>query len=103
VPLRHSGPDQNCVEGPIVVAVKQHGPASQLFLNGTEVGREQLKPALKSKLAGRANWEVFIEGDDEASFADPMFAIDVINSVHAKAVILTPKLKSQLLKACPTR
>jgi len=103
VPRHHSGPDENCLEGPIVVAVKRHEHVSQLFLNGTEVGREQLETALKSKLAGRANWEVSIEGDDVAEFAELMFAIDVVNSLHAKAVILTPKLKYQMAKACSSR
>jgi hypothetical protein len=32
-----------------------------------------------------------------------MFAIDVINSLHAKAVILTPKLKDEMAKACASR
>ena len=100
VPRHHSGPDENCLEGPIVVAVQEHGKVSQLFLNGTEVGREQLEQALKSKLAGRANWEVFIEGDDVSEFAEPMYAVDVINSLHAKAVILTPELKDEMAKAC---
>jgi biopolymer transport protein ExbD len=103
VPRHHSGPDENCLEGPIVVAVKQHGEVTQLFLNGTEVGRERLEQALKSRLAGRVNWEVFIEGDDSASFADPMFAINAVNSLHAKAVILTPELKDEMAKACPPR
>jgi hypothetical protein len=51
----------------------------------------------------RANWEVFVEGDDSASFADPMYAIDVINALHAKAVILTPKLKRQMAESCRPR
>jgi biopolymer transport protein ExbD len=100
VPRHHSGPDENCLEGPIVIAVHEHGEVSQLFLNGTEVRREQLEQALKSKLAGRANWEVFIDGDSASPFAEPMYAIDIINSLHAKAVILTPKLKEQLARTC---
>ena len=37
-----------------------------------------------------------MEGEDSVSFADPMYAIDIINALHAKAVILTPKLKRQI-------
>jgi hypothetical protein len=51
----------------------------------------------------RAHWEVFVEGDDTVSFADLMFAIDTINGLHAKALILTPRLKEQVAKACPSR
>jgi len=98
----HSGPDDICLAGPIVVTINQHGSLSKLLLNGTEVSREEFERALKSKLAERANWEVFVEADDSVSFADPMYAIDVVNALHAKAVILTPKLKRQMAeKSCP--
>jgi len=98
----HSGPDDICLAGPIVVTISQHGSESRLLLNGTEVSREGLERALKSKLAERADWEVFVEGDDPVSFADPMYAIDVVNALHAKAVILTPKLKQRMAeKGCP--
>jgi biopolymer transport protein ExbD len=53
------------------------------------MSREELEQSLKSKLSKRANWEVFVEGEDSVSFADPMYAIDIINALHAKAVILT--------------
>jgi biopolymer transport protein ExbD len=103
VPQHPSGPDELCLEGPIVVAINQSGSASKLLLNGTEVKREDFEGALKSKLAERANWEVFVEGDDSVSFADPMYALDVINDLHAKAVILTPRLKRQMAESCPPR
>jgi biopolymer transport protein ExbD len=103
-PGHHSGPDDICLAGPIIVTIKQQGSASKLFLNGTEVSREEFERALKSKLAARANWEVFVEGDDSVSFADPMYAIDVTNALHAKAVILTPKMERQMAeKNCPLR
>ena len=95
------GPNENCLAGPIVVTISQNGSVSKLLLNGTEVKREEFEGALKSKLAERANWEVFVEGDDSVSFAGPMYALDVINDLHAKAVILTPKLKQQMAESCP--
>jgi biopolymer transport protein ExbD len=103
-PRHHAGPDEICLEGPIVVTVNQHGSASKLLINGTEVSHEGFERALKSKLSTRANWEVFVEGDDSLSFAEPMYAIDVINALHAKTVILTPKLKRRMAeKGCPLR
>lgn len=89
VPRHHTEPDEICLVGPIVVTINQHGSVSKLLLNGTEVSREEFEQALRSKLAERANWEVFVEGDESVSFADPMYAINVINALHAKAVILT--------------
>jgi biopolymer transport protein ExbD len=102
-PRHHPGPDEICLLGPVVVTVRQHGSVTQLFLGGTEVSHERFEEALKSELARRANWEVFVEGDDSVSFADPMYAVDAINTLHAKAVILTPRLKEQLAKACSSR
>lgn len=100
---RLRGPDENCLAGPIVVKVKSHNASSQMLLNGTEISREELEQSLRTKLSTRANWEVFVEGDDSVSFADPMYAIDVIDSLHAKAVILTPTLKRQMSEGCPSR
>ena len=78
-------------------------PASELRINGTEASREEFERALKSKLAERANWEVYVEGDDSVPFAHLMDAIDVIDALHAKAVILTSKLKRQMAQGCPPR
>jgi len=103
MPRHRSGPDEVCLLGPVVVSVRQHGSVTQLFLGGTEVSREGLEEALKSELGRRANWEVFVESDDSVSFADPMFVVDGVNALHAKAVILTPRLKEEMAKACPSR
>lgn len=83
VPRNLLGPGELCLAGPIVVTINQSGSASGLLLNGTEVSREEFERALESKLAQRADWEVFVEGDDSVSFAEPMYAIDVINALHA--------------------
>jgi biopolymer transport protein ExbD len=103
LPRHYSGPDEACLAAPIVVTIKQHRALTKLFLDGPEVSREGLEQALKSKLSERANSEVFVEGDDSVPFADPMYAIDVINTLHAKAVLLTPKLKRQMAESCPLR
>ena len=100
----HSGPDDICLAGPIVVKIIQDGSVSRLLLDETEVSREEFERALKTKLAERAHWEVFVEGDDSVSFADSMYAIERINALHAKAVILTPNLKREIAEeACPLR
>jgi hypothetical protein len=43
VTRRHSGPDEICLEGPIVLTINQHGSVSKLLLNGTEVSREEFR------------------------------------------------------------
>lgn len=86
-----------------MVTVRQRGSVIQLFLGRTEVKRERLEEALKAELARRADWEVFVEGDDLVSLADAMDVVDAITTLHAKAVILTPKLKEQMAKSCSSR
>ena len=71
------------------MTVVSHSDATRMLLNGKEINREELAPALKAALAERANWEVRVEGDDSVPYADPMYVVDVVNSLYAKAVILT--------------
>lgn len=101
-PRRFRESSADCVAGHIVVTMKRHSKLTQLFLNGKEVNREELEPALKAELVRRANWEVFIEADDILDYAEPMYAVDVINTLHANPVILTPNLKEQIASdECP--
>lgn len=100
-PSRFTGPDEDCLAGPIVVELKSQNALSEMLLNGKKISREELKQSLKTKLSTRANWEVFVDGDESQLLADPMYVIDVVNSLHAKTVILTPKLKRQIAEDCP--
>jgi hypothetical protein len=54
-------------------------------------------------LARRANWEVFLEGDDSLAYAEPMYAIDVIHSLQANPVILTSDFKEPIAKECSNK
>jgi biopolymer transport protein ExbD len=92
-----------CLRDQIVVTVQKRGFTSALFVNGVDVDPGQLEQVLKRRLAERPYWQVFVEGDDELSFADPMSAIDAINALQARAVILTPQLKRQMARTCPSR
>ena len=92
--------DENCLAGPIVVRIGWRHTSTQISVNGVEVSRGSLPQVLKANLALRANGEVFVEADESVTFADSMYAIDAIHALRAKAVLLTPKLKQQLLKNC---
>jgi biopolymer transport protein ExbD len=100
---RGQGPDENCLAGPIKVTVKGDRTSTKLFVDGAEVSPAELERALRAKLASRANWEVFVEGDDSVELAGPVYVIDIIHSLHAHAVILTPKLKEQMAGECSPR
>jgi biopolymer transport protein ExbD len=96
-------PNEYCLAGPIVVTLRRSNEETRTFVSGAELRREELPRALTKELAARANWEVFVEVDDSLEFAYPMDVIDVITTLHAKPVILTPKLKEQLVKQCRAR
>ena len=81
------------------MTVVSHNDAARMLFNGKEINREELAPALKAALAEQANWEVHVEGDDSVPYADPMHVVDVVDSLYAKAVILTPQLKEQIAAA----
>jgi biopolymer transport protein ExbD len=100
-PQRGRSPDENCLAGPVIVTVKRSDASSLFLVNGAEAKREELAQALKIKLASRANWEVFVEAEDAVNFSDAMEAIEVVNSLQARAVILTSRLKKQMADQCP--
>ena len=96
-------PDDYCWAGPIVVTVRKNGASAQLLLNDSEIRPEELARALRTQLAVRANWEVFVEADDQVSYSEAMDAIDQITALHARSVMLTPKLRRELAEECPLR
>lgn len=100
VPRHQSSFDEVCQLGPVVVTLRQHGSVTQLLLGGAEVSGERLQEALKSQLAPRATWDVFVEADDSVLLEGPMSVVNAINALGAKAVILTPRLKEQMAKDC---
>jgi biopolymer transport protein ExbD len=92
--------DEKCLSGAVVVTVKEHNGAIRIRLNGTEIQLENLQQALASQLSHRADWEVFVQGDENIELSDLMPAIEIIRSLRAKAIILTPALKKQLMDGC---
>ena len=83
-----------------MVTVKEHNGAIRIRLNGTEIQLENLQQALENQLSHRADWEVFVQGDENIELSDLMPAIEIIRSLRAKAIILTPVLKKQLMDGC---
>lgn len=80
---------------PIIVSVQWRGSA-RFLLNGTEVRREDLGPALKAELSRRPEWIVFVEGAGELDVSEVMYAVDVIHDLHATSVLLTPAMKQSI-------
>jgi biopolymer transport protein ExbD len=95
VQLSTTGLAMQDTDGPIIVSVRWHSGSDQFFLNGKATRRDELATALKAQLARRPNWVVVVEADADVDFAAPVYVMDVINSLRAKTVMLTPRLKEQ--------
>lgn len=82
--------------GPLIVRVEWFNKSVRYRVNGTEVPRENLGAALKQELSRRADWTIFVEGDDDLPYDSIVYAIDQANKLHAKPVMLTPGMKREV-------
>jgi hypothetical protein len=63
------------------------------FFNGKSVAPEDFPTALKESLGRRSDWAVCLDADSELDFGALGPAIDVIQGLHSKIIIVTPKMK----------
>jgi len=71
----------------------------RFFLNEQLVSREDLGQKLKEELGRRAAWTVYFEADRDSIFMDTAFAIDTIQSLGAKVIWITPKMRAEIQKS----
>jgi biopolymer transport protein ExbD len=80
---------------PLVVHVKQsdYRKPPLYFLNGRQISLAELAPILKQEFSRRrtADWVVYVEGDEVASFETVANAIDIIRGLGGKVYLLTSK------------
>jgi biopolymer transport protein ExbD len=60
------------------------------FLNGEPVTLESFPGALKKSLSRRPDWFVYLEADPDLEFRVPAHAMDMIQELHAKVILMTP-------------
>jgi biopolymer transport protein ExbD len=83
---------------PIVIRIQDVGPAPpKLYLNSTPVSWESLHDAVKAELARRADWTVYVRGDEGIPFQEVVLVMDIIREEHAKVVLLTPNTEKLVL------
>jgi biopolymer transport protein ExbD len=92
-----------CVNDAIVITVKKHNRDIRVTVNGMGIPRNDVWQALVPKLSVRANWEVFVDADQDVDVSDLIAAVEIIRSLGAKPIILTPSLKKQLSDSCTHR
>ena len=85
---------------PIVIRIQDAGPGlrPKLFLNSLPASWESLHDALKAELGRRADWTVYIHGDDNVSFQYVVLVMDSVQGEHAKVVLLTPNTEKLVLE-----
>lgn len=70
-----------------------------LYLNSKRVTRKQLPAALGEKLARRADWRVYVEGDPNTDYRSVIQAMDFVRRAHASVILLTPKMRAAATSA----
>jgi biopolymer transport protein ExbD len=79
--------------GPLIVSIEIRKHEVAYRLNGKAVPFVDLNSALKQELSRRADWVVFVEGDDNLPYQDVAQVIDMAHGLQARSVLLTPQMK----------
>jgi len=60
-------------------------------LNSKIISLDKIPAALGDRFKTRANWTVYIIGDDDASYQDVIAAADAIRAAQGSVILLTSK------------
>ncbi len=60
------------------------------FLDGEPITPEDFPAALKKSLSRRPDWFVYLEADPELEYRIPARAMDTIQGLHAKVILMPP-------------
>ncbi len=74
---------------PLLLRIDRKG---RWFLNAKPVSPEQFPGALREALSRRADWAVCLDADPELDFGPVAKAMDAIQGLYAKIILVTPKL-----------
>jgi len=74
---------------PLVLRIDRKG---RWFLDGKSILPEQFPGALKEALGRRSDWAVCLDADSDLNFGVPAQAIDMIQGLQSKIILMTPKM-----------
>jgi biopolymer transport protein ExbD len=80
---------------PLVLRIDKQ---NRWFLNDQPVSPEGFSGALKGALSRRPEWFVYLDADPELEFGVHALAIDLIQGLHAKTILVTPNARNELLR-----
>lgn len=80
---------------PIVLQIKNMGPDAKpaIYLNSSSLAWDELPAALKKQLSTRAEWVVYVQGDEDLPFQDVATAMDFVRQAQAKVILVTPTIE----------
>jgi biopolymer transport protein ExbD len=67
-----------------------------MYLNSKPMTADQLPRALEYEFARRADWSVYVEGDENATVRDVMAAMDLVRGVNGEVIMLTPGMRAEI-------
>lgn len=93
--LKLSMSGSSLMADPIIVRVKrQPAHAPGLEFRGRTINKEELRTALRQEFARRANWTVFVDGDENCSANDVIQVVDLVAGLHGRAALVSRKESS---------
>ena len=72
------------------------GADDRFYVNSNPVPPEGLRAKLREELGKQMVWTVYLEADENISFAKAVYAMDAIQGVGAKVVWITPQIRAEL-------
>ena len=77
---------------PIVLRIDEKG---HWFFKGKPVSTSEFAIALRETFRSRPEWLVYIDAHPDLDFGKVELAVDVIEGLHAKAILVTPGVRSE--------
>jgi hypothetical protein len=77
---------------PVIVKVSLVNKKPVYSMDGQTFPIEQLSMRLQSQLSRLPEWVIYIDGAPTLELRDVGIVIDVANNLHAKVVLITPKV-----------
>jgi biopolymer transport protein ExbD len=77
------------------------GADNQFYVNSKPVSPERLRAKLREELGKQMVWTVYLEANENATFAKALYAMDAIQAVGAKVAWITPQIRGELNRQTP--
>ena len=77
---------------PVVLRINEKG---RWFFKGKAVSTDEFAVALRETFRTRPEWVVYVDANWDLDLGKVELAIDVIEGLHAKTILVTPGIRSE--------